>query len=378
MLPEASSSRTKFRRTIDDPITHPHHHHTITPPVHEHSRFDRTQEPYSVILAHSCSSEPSRCSICLDSIIDQTIIEPCQHSEFCFKCLRNWTDRSNRCPLCTRSIDRLIHRIDPLTLDFQRFTPLPILPNLYRDRIEESSINDHLNHPRIAERNRTDAIEPRTSHPNRPHTTSIRNPLPKPPTIDSDRPIGSNSRRDLVPLRSPHDSSDITTPRSIDSMNADRMALTKRRLIYSRSLYVKHIPSNPYTRFTPISHQHFRAQSKKPPTAHDPHHPAQLTTTRDSNLIDRTTRFLKRELRAIERSLIHPIDYTLRSILLILESLDSNGPGAVRLFGELMTDLELAQHFSHELTCFLRSPYEKLEDWDRVLQYPSLSISPLT
>ncbi|CAA7264459.1 unnamed protein product [Cyclocybe aegerita] len=53
----------------------------------------------------------SACSICLQEVVDRTVIPKCSH-EFCFECLLVWTKQSRRCPLCSQGIgDYLIHSI---------------------------------------------------------------------------------------------------------------------------------------------------------------------------------------------------------------------------------------------------------------------------
>ncbi|KAI9617465.1 hypothetical protein KEM48_004803 [Puccinia striiformis f. sp. tritici PST-130] len=251
----------------------------------------------------------NKCAICLDIIIDQTVIVPCQHSEYCFKCMRIWSNTSNRCPICVQPIDHLVHRIDPLTKDFQTFHPLPIMPSLNAD-----NNNRRTNTP--------------TGHAlNHPPATSLESGPP------SDHLLG----------------------------------LDRRKFIYCQSLYVKHISSNRYTKFHPVSSKHFLENNK-------PKHPSRPTSgdSPSAKLIARTTRFLQRELRAFETShLVHPIDHSIRLIILILHRVDSNSSRAVHMFSQLICDPQLAQHFSHELTCFLRSPYEDLSEWDQVLQYPT-------
>jgi hypothetical protein len=172
--------------------------------------------------------------------------------------------------MCVQPIDHLVHRIDPLTKDFQTFHPLPVMPSLDEDS---------------------------------------------------------------------------TTPTELGqaSRHAEHLAgLERRRFIYQHSLYVKHIPSNRYTNFRPISAKHFLQEKSKDPSQ---------STRKDSpsaQLINRTTRFLQRELRALQPSLVlaHSINHSIRVILLILHRVDSNSPQAVRLFSELIREPQLAQHFS--------------------------------
>ncbi|KAF8884665.1 hypothetical protein BD779DRAFT_1612096 [Infundibulicybe gibba] len=57
------------------------------------------------------SSLENQCSICLQPIVDRTVIPTCSH-EFCFECLLLWSEQSRRCPLCSQSVgDHLIHNI---------------------------------------------------------------------------------------------------------------------------------------------------------------------------------------------------------------------------------------------------------------------------
>lgn len=212
----------------------------------------------------------------------QTIIVPCHHAEYCFRCMRIWTTSSTRCPICVQPIDHLVHRIDPLTKDFQTFYPLPIMP----------SLNDDNNHY-------STHLAPRQSQPS------------------SSQPAPSSSHTDNL------------------------VGIDRRRFIYHHSLYVKHIPSNKYTKFRPISSKHFLQEPPK--------HSSQSTQKyyTSAKLIKRTTHFLQRELRALPpHVLAHPIDHCIRVIIIILHRVDSNSTRAVRLLSELIRDHQLAQHFS--------------------------------
>ncbi|KAK0439693.1 uncharacterized protein EV420DRAFT_1279459, partial [Desarmillaria tabescens] len=78
------------------------------------------------------------CSICLQSLVDRTVIPTCSH-EFCFDCLVVWTEQSRKCPLCAQTIgEYLIHRIRS-RYDYQKhylaplskpgLLPLRVVPN---------------------------------------------------------------------------------------------------------------------------------------------------------------------------------------------------------------------------------------------------------
>lgn len=96
-----------------------------------------------------------RCAICLSEVQDkvrsplllpskpladdphlgwrQTIVSPCQHSQYCFACILAWSDQSRRCPLCLGPISHLLHNIRSLN-DYQRYFPLPLPDDRGRGR----------------------------------------------------------------------------------------------------------------------------------------------------------------------------------------------------------------------------------------------------
>ena len=85
------------------------------------------------------------CSICLQPLVDRTLIPSCSH-EFCFECILVWTgtflllhaehhthiptEQSRRCPLCSQSISTyLIHHIRSKH-DYQKHYLPPLLQQL--------------------------------------------------------------------------------------------------------------------------------------------------------------------------------------------------------------------------------------------------------
>ncbi|KAL5480567.1 hypothetical protein ACEPAI_1837 [Sanghuangporus weigelae] len=95
--------------------------------------------------------EGDHCSICLQLLLDRTVIPECSH-EFCFECIVTWTEQSRRCPLCTRTIGTyLIHHIRS-NYDYQNYhlpplrsSPPPIQP---LRRVRGSSIHRRLGQER--------------------------------------------------------------------------------------------------------------------------------------------------------------------------------------------------------------------------------------
>ncbi|KAL4066562.1 hypothetical protein J3A83DRAFT_4257634 [Scleroderma citrinum] len=179
------------------------------------------------------------CTICLQPLLDRTIIPTCTH-EFCFECILMWADQSRKCPLCNRAFDSsnekgerayLIHHIRS-KYDYQKYylpprrtSPPPLLDS--RTETEETRQRQH------------------------------------------------NARR-----RRERQWGRRRTTEEQEQERADEQlerAIAKRRWIYEWGLYAKHVASNRYTRYRPF------------PT------PAQFASSPD--LISRMMIWLRRELR---------------------------------------------------------------------------------
>ncbi|KAJ6523301.1 hypothetical protein B0H19DRAFT_651907 [Mycena capillaripes] len=142
--------------------------------------------------------DEDRCSICLQEIIDRTVVPICAH-EFCFDCLLVWTGQSRRCPLCSQGIGPfLIHKIRS-RFDYQKHYLNPL-----------------------------------------PTTTS---PVPlRPLPLLQTRPARRRPRDRAWGRRE-----------TTDADEADKLerSIAKRRWIYEHDLYAKHVASNAYTRYRP-------------------------------------------------------------------------------------------------------------------------------
>ncbi|KAG7441758.1 uncharacterized protein BT62DRAFT_907598 [Guyanagaster necrorhizus] len=137
--------------------------------------------------------EEYNCSICLQPLVDRTVIPTCSH-EFCFDCLVVWTDQSRKCPLCAQTISEyLIHRIRS-RYDYQKHYLAP------------------LSKP---------GLLPLRAAPQREHEGPRR-----------------QRRRDWG--RRDQDEAD-KLERSIET----------RRWVYEHGLYAKHVASNGYTKYRP-------------------------------------------------------------------------------------------------------------------------------
>ncbi|KAF9484620.1 hypothetical protein BDN70DRAFT_903599 [Pholiota conissans] len=247
--------------------------------------------------------EGENCSICLQSLVDRTVIPKCSH-EFCFECLLVWTEQSRRCPLCTQAIgDYLIHSIRS-RYDYRKHYLLPL----------------------------------RTSPP--PYRPAQNNPI-----LENTRNYARRRRRER----------EWGTQRRDDTEN-DKLerSIEFRRWIYRHDVYAKHVASNSYTKYRPY------------PT------PAQFSASQD--LISRTTSFLRRELQIWEGL---DVEFLTTLIISLMKAIDIRSESAVKLISEFL-DMDApytpggrhvnAEHFAHEVYCYVRSPYKDLFVYDSVVQ----------
>ncbi|KAJ7101405.1 hypothetical protein B0H15DRAFT_410857 [Mycena belliarum] len=140
--------------------------------------------------------DEDRCSICLQTVVDRTVVPLCAH-EFCFDCLLVWTGQSRRCPLCSQGIGAfVIHKI--------------------RSRY------DYQKH--------------------------YLNPLPTSPVASQPLP----PRQTRAPRRRPRERVwGRREPTENDEADKLERSIARRRWIYEHDLYAKHVASNSYTRYRP-------------------------------------------------------------------------------------------------------------------------------
>ncbi|KAJ7908857.1 hypothetical protein B0H13DRAFT_2495295 [Mycena leptocephala] len=107
-----------------------------TPTVNFSVKSEAPDEPQLEPQELEEEEDEDRCSICLQEVVDRTVVPGCAH-EFCFDCLLVWAGQSRRCPLCSQGIGAfLIHKIRS-RYDYQKHylnplptspVPLPLLP----------------------------------------------------------------------------------------------------------------------------------------------------------------------------------------------------------------------------------------------------------
>ncbi|GAA5833976.1 hypothetical protein JCM11251_003579 [Rhodosporidiobolus azoricus] len=158
--------------------------------------------------------DEEHCAVCLSPIENKTVVHPCHHGQFCWNCIRAWTDQSRKCPLCLGPIEHLIHNIRS-TKDYQIHHLLPL----------SALASDGPLPPRAGRRS--------TIHP----------ALPRHALYGRNRHSSASRLNDL----------DETTWRERE----EERALERRKYIYKEGLYAKHVASNRYTGFKPFTPQTF-------------------------------------------------------------------------------------------------------------------------
>ncbi|KAJ9647072.1 hypothetical protein H2199_002058 [Coniosporium tulheliwenetii] len=150
-------------------------------------------------------------------------------------------------------------------------------------------------------------------------------------------------------------------PRNNEATVTPDTAFLRRRAVYRNKLYSLHVGSNRHSRYRDFTPASFAA---------------------DSNLQSRARAFIRRELRVFE--FLDPLaqsataanrrannaEFLLEYIIAILKTSAPKGGHAEDLLQEFL-GRENARLFLHELEAWLRSPFRRLEDWDRHVQYAS-------
>ncbi|KAF2001071.1 hypothetical protein P154DRAFT_464919 [Amniculicola lignicola CBS 123094] len=246
------------------------------------------------------------CVICLENVSERAITVPCNHYTFDFLCIASWLQERSTCPLCKVEVTAVQYDWRSPS-DFKTYTVPATHP------------------PRDAPARTT------TQHPHR----NYRYPLPRRPRLN---------RR---PYASP---------------NPD-LALLRRRHVYRQKLYSLHVGSNRISRYQNLT-------------------PEMISTSPD--LQSRAKTWIRRELRAFRflysdvesvpaagaATTSHNAEFLLSYIVSIVKTVDikASSGHAEDLLREFL-GRENARLFLHELHAWLRSPYTKLEDWDRHVQY---------
>ncbi|KAG5659392.1 hypothetical protein KAF25_000594 [Fusarium avenaceum] len=258
------------------------------------------------------------CVICLESIAEVCEAVPCQHRNFDYLCLLSWLEQSPKCPLCKAVISQVRHALD----------------------------------------------EPVAK------TYTVPKSIPKAQTQQSDtRSYASSIRRQIPPRRHPY--SHRSRYETLSLNPSDDIA--RRRDVYRHNRYSKHVGSNRLSRYRELT-------------------PAALCA--DNELVSRARMWIRRELQVFSflnpdadaaessgpadsssRNIMHQrrannAEFLLEYIIAVLKSVDIMGSAGQA--EEMIADFlgkDNTRLFLHELRAWLRSPYTKLADWDRAVQY---------
>lgn len=291
------------------------------------------------------------CVICLDSISEPCIAQPCAHRHFDYLCLLSWLETKTSCPLCRSSIREVHHEFSS---DGRKWTTYKVGSEERPLKRRGTGAPISVDLARDIQRRETDRRSSRD--------------------VDQDLPR-------FAPLRGGygiyHRRSSRSPPRPAP-VSPDE-AIHRRRQIYREQLYSLHVGSNRISQYLDLTPELFQS---------------------DPPLISRARKWIRRELRVFEY--LYPDQYTgdsnaagnsnstaptsggdatrrrrtnnaeflLEYVVAILKTVDIQGScGQAEDMLKEFLGRDHARLFLHELRAFLRSPYVNLEDWDRNVQY---------
>ncbi|KAI5458550.1 hypothetical protein BGZ63DRAFT_416186 [Mariannaea sp. PMI_226] len=258
------------------------------------------------------------CVICLESVSDGCETLPCHHHNFDYLCLLSWLEQSQKCPLCKADITQVRHALDEPVAKVYDVPPPSTSPVPAQDT--------------------------------RRYSTSLR----------------------LYP-RFPRRRNYRNQPRSAPQNESPSGVVAWRRDIYRSNRYSKHVGSNRVSQYRELTPNLFCA---------------------DTELVSRARMWIRRELQvfsfltlddadsvvsrpadthassAMAQRRANNAEFLLEYIIAVLKSVDIMGSGGQA--EDMISDFlgrENTRLFLHELRAWLRSPYTKLEDWDRSVQY---------
>ena len=263
---------------------------------------------------------PEACVICLDRLAERAVALPCKHDQFDFGCLGTWLNQQQVCPLCKGSVTAVkydLGKVDGGTI----FTLPPP---------ESQSSSQDSRHYR-----------------------------PYPSRNGAGYRSGSDYRG--------FDARGVNRTRvsrggyvRVPDERADP-AIAFRREVYRAQKYSLRVGSNRISRHQNVT-------------------PSSFTT--NPALVSRAKTWIRRELLAFD--FLNPTsvsygrsdrrasnaEFLLEYIISILKAIDLRGSQgqAEALLKDFLGEAN-AKLFLHELEAFLRSPYERVEDWDAHVQY---------
>ncbi|OQE37125.1 hypothetical protein PENCOP_c010G03104 [Penicillium coprophilum] len=257
------------------------------------------------------------CVICLDTITEPCVAQPCQHSNFDFLCLVSWIEQQPKCPLC---------KVDLTAVQYELSATQG--PKLYK-------------------------VPPPSA------------PIPAPPVAVRSRPgyrYGPRGgRRPPPPPRLPPDD-----------------PLERRRNVYRNQTYSMRVGSNRLSQYRELTPGIFSRDDELVSRARKWIRRELRVFSflnPEPEEVERTIHQVPRPgTERLENRRANNAEFLLEYVIAILRTVDLKGSAGQA--EELLRDFigrENACLFLHELQAWLRSPYNSLEDWDRHVQYPNTS-----
>lgn len=270
----------------------------------------------AIQLSINDATSSETCVICLDRISEKAVALPCKHDQFDFPCLGTWIQQSQVCPLCKTEVRAIKYDVKQDEQGSKIFyLPAQEIPS--RRPIQDIS----------RRRARTQGCHP--------YSRGV----------------------EVGPRRAQREWGERS-----NTQNEEGHALAFRRRVYRENMYSAYVGTNRISRYSNITPRSF---------------------TVDAGLVNRAKTFIRRELQVF--NFLNPssqsanrgadrragnAEFLLEYIVGILKSIDLKG--STGQAEELLKDFlgrEDAKLFLHELEAWLRSPYQRLGDWDRHVQY---------
>jgi hypothetical protein len=272
------------------------------------------------------------CVICLDTITEPCVAQPCHHANFDFLCLMSWLEQQQKCPLCKRNYT------------FYEFN----FTNIATGKIDLAAVQYDLKAPQGPKLYK---LLPPSAKPSA-----------APPASRSQRGSRNGPRGARRPSGPPRPAPDDP--------------IQRRRNVYRNQTYSMRVGSNRLSQYRELTPELFNRDEE--------------LVSRARKWIRRELRvfaFLNPESedeervpqqvsrpgpQRLENRRANNAEFLLEYVVAILRTVDLKGSAGQA--EELLRDFigrENACLFLHELQAWLRSPYNSLADWDRHVQYPN-------
>ncbi|CAG8186218.1 unnamed protein product [Penicillium nalgiovense] len=252
------------------------------------------------------------CVICLDTIAEPCVAQPCHHTNFDFLCLVSWIEQQPKCPLCKIELTAVQYDLNATQG-----------PKLYKLPPPSAAIPAAPSSARFHPGNR---YGPRGRRPP---------PLPRPQPDDP---------------------------------------LERRRNVYRNQTYSMRVGSNRLSQYRELTPELFardealvsraRKWIRRELRVFSFLNPEPEDVERTSHQVSRPGP------QRLENRRANNAEFLLEYVIAILRTVDLKGSAGQA--EDLLRDFigrENACLFLHELQAWLRSPYNSLEDWDRHVQY---------